>query len=291
MKWCSICGTILAIGVCLAIWQAVASVHGPLLAWSWSTLGLDPPIPSWVFLSSPIDICVGLPDEVRSGQLPAALLETGQHALLAASLAFVIGVVMAEWLRDGGALARSFYPILQSLNGIPPVMLLPVFLIAFGLDSGSVVGMAVFGASLSVLFIVLNGSRQVPADFAVMVSRVGYSKLGAWLWRLSYTSAHLRTAWREGLRWSLILVVVAEMHGTVAGGLGAYVDSGRLNQDYAVVYIGILACGVLSLLFHGLLDVVGWIVHRGTRGILLGHNSAPWSRQRPRVSNEAAEWE
>lgn len=270
MKVLQFTGPVLAAGVCLSIWQAIGSFHGAVFDYIWYFLHLRPPIPSLTFFSSPLDVLSALQTEAKSGDLFHATLQTSGHTLFAAILAYALGVGLAEWLRIDGLVARSFRPIFKAFNGIPPVTLLPVFLVAFGLGAGSVVATATFGAFLSVLFIVLNGSSQLSFDFPAMISKMGYSPFGVWLWRLSSTSSYLKTAASEGLRWSLILVVVGEMHGAVAGGLGAYVDSGRLNQNYAVVYVGILACSMLSLALQRLLDIVGAGMHKIMLRLLLG---------------------
>jgi len=263
-------GTSLAIGCCLLLWQTIASFHPAILAWLWRNLKLAPPIPSWSYLSSPVAVFRASLGEVTSGRLLQATAETAGHSLSSLAIAYLAGILLAEWLKNEGPVALAFRPIFQGMNGIPPVTLLPVALIAFGLGTRSVVAIACYGAFLSILFIALRGFQEVRGDIEISIAHMGYSAFGTWLWRMSAASSQLGTAAREGLRWTLILSVVAEMHGAVAGGLGSYIDSGRLNQDYAVVYVGIIMCGLWAIVIQMLLDHAMRHVHRQLISTLLG---------------------
>jgi ABC-type nitrate/sulfonate/bicarbonate transport system permease component len=77
--------------------------------------------------------------------------------------------------------------------------------------------------------------------------------------------------------------VVGEMHGSVAGGIGAYVDSARLDQRYAAVYLGVIGCALLSVLLKAALDVTAVFVHAFVKSLMLGTRMrlrAVWSELR-----------
>lgn len=266
-------GTLLALAGCLLIWQAIATYHGQALAYLWPWLNLNPPVPDWSYLSSPAEVLGASSDEVSTGRLFQAVAETAWHTFLAVTIAYVMGILFAEWLKGESRVALAFRPIFGGLNGIPPVTLLPIALIAFGLGSNSVIAIACYGAFLSVLFIALRGFQEVQGDLEISIAHMGYSPFGTWLWRMSAASSQLSTAAREGLRWALILSVVAEMHGAIAGGLGSYIDSARLNQNYATVYVGIIACGLLSVLMQLSIEVIARRIHRLLITSLLGRFS------------------
>jgi NitT/TauT family transport system permease protein len=268
-------GTALAVAWCLLVWQIVASYHAVVLGWLWTALELDTPIPSWSYLSSPLAVFNASLHEIADGRLLQATAETSGHALSALAIAHLVGILLAEWLKNEGPVALAFRPIFRALNGIPPVTLLPVALIAFGLGTNSVVAIAFYGAFLSILFITLDGFQEARRDVQTSIAHMGYSAFGAWLWRMSSASSQLATAAREGFRWALILSVVAEMHGAVAGGLGSYIDSARLNQDYPLVYVGIILCGICAITIQLLLDRAMHHFHRLLIWTLLGRFAQP----------------
>jgi len=263
-------GTPLFLLAILIIWQAVAFGHRPLLEVIWGAMALAPPAPDWKFLSSPLEILAATPQELKDGALTQALGRTTAHCLIAFIIAWIVGLPLARALVSSRLWRHTLLPVVHGLSGIPPVTLLPLLLIAFGLDSGSVIALAIFGALLSITLVCYEAQAHLNSDFGGMIANLGYSRLAVWLWELSAVSGELHTAAREGLRWSLILSVVGEMHGSVAGGLGAYVDSGRLNQNYAVVYIGVIACGALSAALKVALDWAAYSIHTLLKRFLLG---------------------
>jgi ABC-type nitrate/sulfonate/bicarbonate transport system permease component len=263
-------GSALILLAFLVIWEVTAVTHQGVLRTFWEALGLAQPVPDWRFLSSPVDVVTALPGELLDGSLPLALQQTLAHCLYAFVIAWFAGLIFSQLVASSRTWERAILPIINGLSGIPPVTLFPLLLVAFKLGGGSVIALAVFGAVISVTLICYEAQSRVTAEFRLMISKLGYSRFGRWMWELSTASDGLYTAAREGLRWSLILCVVGEMHGSVAGGLGAYIDSGRLNQNYAVVYVGILACALLSLMLKVALDGTASFLHRIVKGFLLG---------------------
>lgn len=265
-------GLMFLLAILLGIWQGISFTQASTLAWIWSTMNWPPPVPDLKFLSSPVEVLREVPAELRRGELVSAFLQTLGHTLSAFVIALIVGTALVRLMISFESWRRSVLPLVHALSGIPPVTLLPLFLVAFSLGGGSVVALSVFGATLSIILITYEALSTLKADFRTMISKLGYSSFGVWLWEFSAASDRLHTAAREGMRWCLILSVVGEMHGSVAGGLGAYVDSGRLNQNYAQVYIGILACGALATASNAGLNLGARLLHGMTKRLLLGKN-------------------
>jgi ABC-type nitrate/sulfonate/bicarbonate transport system permease component len=159
---------------------------------------------------------------------------------------------------------------MKALSGIPPVMLLPILSLALGLGSNCIIALGILGATLSTSLIVLKLLQGLPPDLSKMLENLGYSRLAIWLWQLSTLSSSLFIAGRECLRWSLILVVVGEMQiGDISHGIGYYVNTARLNQSYELVYLGIIACGIITLLFQVLLNLLSFSTHTLLKQTLL----------------------
>lgn len=271
-------GAILVALASLFLWQCVALSYEPVLAWLWRVADLAPPSPDLRFLSSPVEVARIVPREV-GGALLVSLWETTAHCLTAFLIAWVAGLFLARILTSSERWRRALHPLVHGLSGVPPVTLLPVLLVAFRLGAGSVVALGVFGAFLSITLICHEEQSRVSREFKLMISNLGFTRLGVWFWELSTISGGLLTAAREGLRWSLILVVVGEMHGSVAGGIGAYVDSARLDQRYAAVYLGIVGCALLSVVLKAALDVFAVFLHASIKSLMLGsrmHLRAVW---------------
>ena len=253
----------------LSLWQ-VAAWANDLLKLHYQGQGQSAAPVDWGFLSSPIAVILALPIELGSGQLGPAMLGTLWHTAVAATLAFGIAFGIAQGIHSSDLVRRATMPVLRILGGIPPVTLLPVFLLVFGLDAESVIALAVFGACISSVFGCVDALDSTPRELPLALRKLGYSTLGAKLWIATLLGGRLASAAREALRWSLILSVVGEMHGSVAGGLGSYIDRGRLNQAYASVFLGVIACGFAAIVLGRLLKLVIANVQGSVQDRLLG---------------------
>lgn len=263
-------GAALVVLTILLLWEATALYQENVLNWLWRIFSLSPPVPDLRFLSSPIEVIKDIPSELRGGALLMSLWQTTGHCLTAFLIAWTSGLLLSRLLSSSERWQRALLPLVHGLSGVPPVAILPLLLVAFRLGAASVVALAVFGAMISVTLICYEEQSRVTRDFKLMISHLGYTRLGVWLWELSTISGGLHTAARECLRWGLILVVVGEMHGSVAGGMGAYIDSARLDQRYSAVYLGIIGCALLSVLLKVTLDLSAELVHTIIKRVMLG---------------------
>lgn len=261
---------ILAFLLLLLIWQLIASFHLSVLSYLWKLFGWQPPVPNWRFLSSPINLITALPLELTTGSLITDSVRTSIHTSTAFGISFGLSIIVSVLLCISTNLRQGFEPIMKAMSGIPPVTLLPIFALALGLESGSIIALGVFGATLSTSLILLKALQNLQPDFSKMLENLGYSSLGVWLWKFSNISESLYLAAREGLRWSLILVVVAEMQiGDVSHGIGYYINTARLNQNYESVYLGIIACGGVALILQFALSGLSVITHTLLKRLLL----------------------
>lgn len=261
---------VIFLSLLLLLWQMISAGHMFVLTAIWNFCAWQPPVPDWRFLSSPIDLILALPSELAAGSLIADAGRTFLHSAAAFAIAFGLSLTLAILLRSYDWLCAGLEPIMKALSGIPPVMLLPILSLALGLGSNCIVALGILGATLSTSLIVLKLLQGLPPDLSKMLENLGYSRLAIWLWQLSTLSSSLFIAGRECLRWSLILVVVGEMQiGDISHGIGYYVNTARLNQSYELVYLGIIACGVITLLFQVLLNLLSFSTHTLLKQILL----------------------
>ena len=261
---------LITFSIILLFWQLIALFHEDVLTLIWNNFHWNSPVPEWRFLSSPLDLIVSLPPEVERGNLLADSIRTSVHTSIAFAFSLLFSLMISVILSVFPEMQDGFEPIMKAMSGIPPVTLLPIFTLALGLDSPSIIALGVFGATLSTSLILLDIFRSINVDLSKILGNLGYSPLGIWLWKFSSVSENLYLSSREGLRWSLILVVVAEMQiGDVARGIGYYINSARLNQSYELVYLGIIACGLVALFLQYSLIFGGKFSHFLVKKMLL----------------------
>jgi NitT/TauT family transport system permease protein len=210
-----------------------------------------------------------VPEEIRNGRLVAAVGDTVAHCVVGLAIAWILSLGLSTLIHRSNLTRDTILPILKISSGVPPIAAFPLLLLLFRLGPWSIIALASLGAFISMTLGIYAAQLQVRSEIPVTLSRLGYSRRGVWCLVMSAISERLSVVGHEGLRWVLILAVVGEMHGAVAGGIGAYIDSGRSNGDYPLVYLGMLACAALSLVAYSGMSQFGRILHSRLKTLLL----------------------
>ncbi len=135
----------------LGLWQALVGA-GVLSAFS------APP---------PSAIAAAFPALLRDGGLPAAFLQTFGETLLATLFAALAGVPLGWWLHRSRFAASAYEGWVAALAAAPLVLLYPLFLVAFGRNSATVVAMGTVAALPPIVLKTkegLDGTRRVLRD-------------------------------------------------------------------------------------------------------------------------------
>jgi ABC-type nitrate/sulfonate/bicarbonate transport system permease component len=179
------------------------------------------------------------------------------------AIATIIGVVVGILVGLSVTAAEYTSTVFGFIRAMPPVMLVPVFLVLFHIGLEMQLATIVWGAVWPVLLNAVDGARSVdPTKLdTARVFRIG------WLRRV--TTVVLPAAlprifggMRISLSIALILMVIAEMTGGISG-LGFQVLLQQSVFDYASMWGGIVLIGVLGYVLNRLLQtveakVLGW---------------------------------
>ncbi|MET0238175.1 MAG: ABC transporter permease [Kibdelosporangium sp.] len=205
---------------------------------------------------------------------PAAQL--GLHDNIFTHLLPSLGRLLTGWLGAavigialGIALGRSkrgvdyFGPLFAFLRSIPPVLLLPFFMVIFGIDSPQKIALIAFGALWPILLNSVDGARsvdQVKTDTArsFRIPRTQWITMVVLPAALPKIFAGLRVS----LSLSLVLMVISELVGA-ASGIGTQIVDAQRQYDYddmwaLIVLLGILGYGLNSLLLALERRVLSW---------------------------------
>lgn len=175
-------------------------------------------------------------------------------SLLNLAIGYVVGMVLGVAL--GVAIGRSpiFRKVVQPLISfgltLPPVALLPVFLIIFGVGTGmhrGIIGFAVFFVA------VVNTAAGVSAIDPVLddVAAVYRLPRGRRVLNLVIPAASVAiiAAARIGLNVGVLVMVVSEMIGT-ANGIGAVTLLAQQKFAYAEMWAGIVLLAVIGIVLN-----------------------------------------
>jgi len=139
---------------------------------------------------------------------------------------------------------------------LPPVALVPVFIVIFKLGAQMVVATIAFGAIWPVLLNTIDGARSI--DKVQMETARAYRL--PWHQRvtrliLPAAAPKIFAGLRLSLSLALVLMVVAELVGT-ANGIGYEMDNAANTFDLPGLWSGIVLLGILGLALNAALLAV-----------------------------------
>ena len=232
---------------------AVASVAGATLLWAAFTAA------GWVdrvLLPSPQDVLSSLVESVRDGSLArhvgASLLRVLEGFGIALVAAVPLGIAMGISTVTRGVLE----PLLELLRPIPPIALIPLAILWFGIEELSKVLIIAYGAFFPILLNTMAGFREVDPVHVRAAQALGAKR------HHIFRDVVLRSAFpfivvgaRVGMGMAFIVLVAAELIASSAG-LGFLISDARYNFRTDQMFLGMGMIGVLGFALNkALLEV------------------------------------
>jgi sulfonate transport system permease protein len=220
----------LVLGI-VALWQAASS-----LGWANAYL-----------LPSPSRVARALVRAAASGELlrhsAASLLRVALGFALAVALALPAAVLVSLAPKLGSALE----PLLTFLRNIPPLALVPLLILWFGIGEASKLALIVLSAFFPVFMGTLAGLGDVDPRLVEMGRSLGFSRMGV-LARIMIPESvpSMANGLRLGLGYSWRALVGAEMVAA-SSGLGYWILDAEEMARIDVVFAGILTIGALGI--------------------------------------------
>jgi NitT/TauT family transport system permease protein len=202
---------------------------------------------------SPLEVCRGLAEEVRTGRLTIDLITSLYRVSFGFLLAVVAGVPLGLWMGQKAMARAAFLPIVNFFRNLSPLAWIPFAILWFGVGDASPIFLIFLSVFFPVVVATMSAAASVPAVYARVAYDYGMSDserllrvtLPAILPQVITT---LRVA--AGVAW--MVVVAAEM---IAGrdGLGFAVMDSRngLRMDLlvaAMVVIGLVGVAIDRIL-------------------------------------------
>ena len=235
-RWERFAWPMLALIVCLAIWQV--SVR-------WSGTRVFP---------SPLEVQRGLVELAHRHVLWRDILDSLRRVTIGFGAAVLIGLPLGFLLGWNPAVHQTVNPVLQLLRPISPLAWVPVAIVLLGIGERAAIFLIFLGAFFPIVVSGVEGVVSVPAVYRRAGQNFGLSAAQL-LRRVVFPSAlpkvlvGLRIA--LGIAW---LVVVAAEMVAVDSGLGYLVlDSRNSGKRYDLVVGAMLIIGVIGLLLDLLL--------------------------------------
>ena len=158
---------------------------------------------------------------------------------LAVPVAFLLG-----WYRPARALID---PLVNFFRSLPPIALIPLVIVYFGIDELAKVVMLFYAAFFSGVIVMYEGIVQTNPLY-VRVARTLGATDGEIFWRVIIPLAvpHVLTALRVALGVSWATLVASELIAAQRG-LGAVISNASNYFQIDTIYMGIICIGVIAL--------------------------------------------
>ena len=233
-RWMLGVGSIVAL---LAVWQLATG-----LGW------INP-----VLLPSPVEIARAFFASAMDGTLirnvGASLARVVQGFVLAFVIAVPLGIAMGLSRTIGGL----FDPILELLRPIPPIAVIPLAILWFGIGEFSKVWIIAYGAFFPILLNTMAGFREVERAHVRAAQALGANRYQI------FRDVVLRSALpfvivgaRLGMSMAFIVLVAAELIAS-SSGLGFMISDARYKFRTDEMFLGMACIGALGFGLNALL--------------------------------------
>lgn len=183
--------------------------------------------------------------------LPSVLRLAAGYAL-AAVFAVSLGVLIGTSRTVRGFLE----PVLEFFRAIPPPVLVPIFMLIFGIGDGMKIIVIAFGCMWPILLNTVEGVRAVDSvlsDTARTYGITGSARLRKLV--LPAASPQIFAGLRQGLSVAIILMVISELFAAT-NGLGFAIVQSQRSFAIPQMWAGMLILGLLGFLLALLFRLV-----------------------------------
>jgi len=183
---------------------------------------------------------------------PMHLLPTLRRMLLGYAMAAALGISLGTLMGFWSAVYDRLSPILEFLRPLPPVAVIPAFVLFLGIGDEMKVAIVLFGCFWPILLNTIDGVRGVHPTI-VEVARMYQFTTARTLRSVILPAAlpQIMAGLRTGLAIALIVALVSEMIGATQG-LGFFIVLAQRGFRMPDMYAGII-----------LLAILGYTLNRG----------------------------
>ncbi len=237
-----------SIGSFLVIWELIARVEVV-------STSLFPP-PTRVYLA--------LVEMTRSGELARDISASLWRAIVGLVAGSVVGVAAGMVTGRSKVLNNYLSPLIQLFRPLPPVAIIPLIIVWFGIGEPSKVFAIAFALFFPVWVNTHAGAKSIPHTFMWSAATLGVSGLEA-IRRVVLPAAlpFIVTGLRTGIATAFIMVFVSELAGASAG-IGYQISVSYLayrvdRMIAALIVLGLLGAATDVLLVKLLAFFLPWL--------------------------------
>ena len=215
-----------------------------LLWWGASRLGLWNPY----LLPPPERVFASLGSLAASGELARHVGASAGRIVAGFGLSSLVALPLGVLLGLRPRLGRMVYPTFEFLRHVPPLAVLPLLILWFGIGEGSKMAVILLATFFPVFLNTLDGVRRCDPGLLEVGRTLGLSE-GERVRRIVLPSAlpSMLTGLRLGLGYSWRSLIGAELLAA-ASGLGYLIHDAEALSRPDVIVAGVLVLGVIGAL-------------------------------------------
>ena len=159
--------------------------------------------------------------------------------LLAVPVGFVLG-----WYRE---IRRFIDPLLNFFRALPPIALIPLVIVYFGIEETAKVVILFYAAFFAGVIVMYEGIAQISPIYVRVARTLGAKDLEIFLKVIvPLTVPHLLTALRVALGVAWATLVASELIAAQQG-LGSLIQNAASFFQLDIIYVGIICIGFIAL--------------------------------------------
>ena len=214
--------------------------------WQWATMS---GIWSAFILPDPTTVWSTFLAMLVSGELLAHIVVSTQRVFIGFVISFGIAFVLGMIAGLKPSVTAYYDHVLEFLRHVPPLALIPILILWFGIDETSRIIIIVLTMFFPVYFNVRKGFLSCDDKLLEVGQMLNFTKLQQFF-RIMLPSAipNILVGMRVGLGFAWRAIIGAEMIAA-ASGLGFLIWHARQMSRSSVVIVGILTIGIVGILF------------------------------------------
>jgi NitT/TauT family transport system permease protein len=225
-------------------------------------LGVRSGVLSQLFFSSPTDIFKVFKAQLVEGTLGDAVGITVLETMLGLTVGSLLGLAIGLVLPQLRVMSRVFEPFLMVLNGIPVIVIAPLFVLWLGLGIFSKIGISVYIVFFAMFIPVYTASIRLERDYVDALRVMGANRRQIF-WKVILPSAlpSVYTGLKIGSGLALIGAVIGEFVAS-RNGLGHMILYASGTLDTPTLYLGIIILALFAAALSLLVDALGPVLVR-----------------------------
>jgi len=237
---------------------ALLSVAAVLILWQ---LASQFEVLNPALVPSPAEVARSAVAAIRDGSLLHNTAVSIGRVLLGFAVALVVAIPVGMLIGMSRIVQGLTEPLIELLRPIPPIALIPLAILWFGIGEASKVAIIAYGAFFPIFVSTLSGFRDVDPVHIRAARTLGATRYE--LFRdvvLPTAYPQIVTGARLGMSMAFIVLVAAELIASSAG-LGYMINYARITFKTDEIFVGICTIGVLGFVLNkGLLELERRIV-------------------------------